>query len=289
MTTDHRQARSFLFAPGNHERRAAKVFQSGADVAILDLEDAVAVAEKPAARNAVVRALQVPRPGLGFVRINPPDTDWCWGDLQAVVGAGLDGVMVPKAEDAASLQAIDWVLRQLERERGLPVGRLCLLPIIETAKGERALEAIVAASSRIRRVAFGGADYSLDLGLQWTAGEHEFDYLRARLVHVSRAAGLAPPIDTVTVQVKEPERFRASAARARQFGLAGKLLIHPDQVALCHEAFAPTPADVERARRIVEAFTAAEAGGVASIRVDGEFIDYPVVEQARRILSAAIP
>ncbi len=284
---DHVKARSFLFAPGNHERRAAKVFQSGADVAILDLEDAVAVDEKAAARESVVRALQVPRAGLGFVRVNGVDTPWCWGDLQAIVGPGLDGVMVPKAESAAQLQVLDWVLTQLERERGLPVGALPLLPIIETALGERQLEALAVASPRVRRFAFGGADYSLDLGLQWTAGEQEFDYLRSRLVHVSRAAGLAAPIDTVTVQVKEPERFASSAARARQFGLYGKLLIHPDQVALCHEAFAPSAAEVARAQKIVEAFAAAEAEGVASLRVDGEFIDYPVVEKARRVLAAA--
>jgi citrate lyase subunit beta/citryl-CoA lyase len=286
---DHVKARSFLFAPGNHERRAAKVFQSGADVAILDLEDAVAVDEKLAARESVVLALQVPRPGLGFVRINGVDTPWCWGDLQTIVGPGLDGVMVPKAESAAQLQVLDWVLTQLERERGLVVGALPLLPIIETALGERQLEALAMASPRVRRFAFGGADYSLDLGLQWTAGEQEFDYLRSRLVHVSRAAGLAAPIDTVTVQVKEPERFASSAARARQFGLYGKLLIHPDQVALCHEAFAPSAAEVARAQKIVEAFVAAEAEGVASLRVDGEFIDYPVVEKARRVLAAAGP
>jgi len=284
---DHVKARSFLFAPGNHERRAAKVFQSGADVAILDLEDAVAVDEKTAARESVVRALQVPRAGLGFVRVNGVETPWCWADLQAIVGPGLDGVMVPKAESAAQLQVLDWVLTQLERERGLVVGALPLLPIIETALGERHLETLAAASPRVRRFAFGGADYSLDLGLQWTAGEQEFDYLRSRLVHVSRAAGLAAPIDTVTVQVKEPERFASSAARARQFGLYGKLLIHPDQVALCHAAFAPSAAEVARAQKIVEAFAAAEAEGVASLRVDGEFIDYPVVEKARRVLAAA--
>ena len=284
---DHVRARSFLFAPGNHERRAEKVFQSGADVAILDLEDAVAVEEKAAARASVVRALQAPRSGLGFVRINGVDTPWCWADLQAIVGPGLDGVMVPKVESAVQLQVLDWVLTQLERERGLVAGSLPLLPIIETALGESRLEALATASPRVRRFAFGGADYSLDLGLQWTAGEQEFDYLRARLVHVSRAAGLAAPIDTVTVQVKEPERFASSAARARQFGLYGKLLIHPDQVALCHAAFAPSAAEVARAQRIIEAFVAAEAEGVASLRVDGEFIDYPVVEKARRILAAA--
>ena len=286
---DHVKARSFLFAPGNHERRAAKVFQSGADVAILDLEDAVAVDEKAAARESVVRALQVPRAGLGFVRVNGVDTPWCWADLQAIVGLGLDGVMVPKAESAAQLQVLDWVLTQLERERGLVVGALPLLPIIETALGERHLEALAVASPRVRRFAFGGADYSLDLGLQWTAGEQEFDYLRSRLVHVSRAAGLAAPIDTVTVQLTEPARFATSAARARQFGLYGKLLIHPDQVALCHAAFAPSAAEVARAQKIVEAFAAAEAEGVASLRVDGEFIDYPVVEKARRVLAAAGP
>jgi hypothetical protein len=172
---DHVKARSFLFAPGNHERRAAKVFQSGADVAILDLEDAVAVDEKAAARDSVARALQVPRAGLGFVRVNGVDTPWCWGDLQTIVGPGLDGVMVPKAESAAQLQVLDWLLTQLERERGLVVGALPLLPIIETALGERQLEALAAASPRVRRFAFGGADYSLDLGLQWSTGEQEFE------------------------------------------------------------------------------------------------------------------
>ena len=153
---DHVKARSFLFAPGNHERRAAKVFQSGADVAILDLEDAVAGDEKAAARESVVRALQVPRVGLGFVRVNGVDTPWCWADLQAIVGLGLDGVMVPKAESAAQLQALDWVLTQLERERGLVVGALPLLPIIETALGECHLEALAAASPQTVRGGWPG-------------------------------------------------------------------------------------------------------------------------------------
>ncbi len=280
--------RSFLFAPGNHERRAAKVFQSGADVAILDLEDAVATTEKLAARALVVAALQVPRSCLGYVRVNGFDTAWCWDDLQAIVGPRLDGVMLPKVERPEQLQTLDWVLTQLERARGLPVGSLDLLPIIETALGAEQLPALARATPRVRRLAFGGADYTLDLGLQWTAGEQELDYLRSRLVHVSRAAGLEAPIDTVTVQVKDAARFSASAARARQFGLTGKLLIHPDQVPLCHAAFTPSAAELARAQRIVAEFAVAQAAGIAALRIDGEFIDYPVVEQARR-LCASVP
>lgn len=292
MTTTPRPdalLRSFLFAPGNHARRAEKVFESGADVAILDLEDAVAVEEKVPARAAAVAALQRPRTCLGYLRVNGVDTPWCWGDLQAGVGPWLDGIVVPKAETAAQLQLVDWVITQLERERGLPAGAIDLLPIIETAAGLMNLETIVRATPRVRRLAFGGADYTLDLNLRWTAGEEELAYARGRLVHLSRLGGLAAPVDTVTVQVKDAERCAADCRRGRQFGFGGKLLIHPDQVAPCHAAFSPSPAEVARAEKIIAAFAEAEAAGLASLRVDGEFIDYPVVEQARRVVAAARP
>ena len=127
--------RSFLFAPGNHPRRVEKALTLDADAVILDLEDAVAIAEKPATRGAVVAAYRQPRSGLLYVRVNAADTEFCHGDFAAIVQRGLDGIILPKVENAAAIQTIDWLLANLERERGLPAGGIDLVPIVETAKG----------------------------------------------------------------------------------------------------------------------------------------------------------
>ncbi len=279
--------RSLLFAPANHARHAARVFESGADAAVLDLEDAVPPAGKVAARASALAALARPRACAGYVRINSFATPWCHGDLVAVVAAGTDGVVLPKAESGEQLRSLDWLIGNLERERGLPVGAIDLLPLVETARGIIALEGICSASPRVRRVAFGGGDYTLDLGLTWTVAEDELAFARARLVHCARVAGIEPPIDTVLLQLRDGERFRTSAARARQLGFQGKLCIHPDQVAIANEAFAPTAAEIARARAVVAAFEAAEEAGSAAIEVDGQFVDYPVLHAARRVLALA--
>jgi citrate lyase subunit beta/citryl-CoA lyase len=279
--------RSWLFTPANHARRVEKVFQSGADVAILDLEDAVAPDQKPAARLAAAEALGRPRACAGYVRVNGVETAWCHADLQAVAVPGLDGVMLPKTEGADELRTIDWLLTQLERERGLPAGRIDLVPLIETAAGLATLDEICRASPRVSRLAFGGADYAADLDLVWTEGEEEFAYARARLTHASRAAGLEPPIDTVVVQIRDHERFRAAARRGRQLGFQGKLCIHPDQVPLANGVFGPTPEEVAQARKVLAAWADAEAKGLASIQLDGSFIDPPIAAKARRIVAVA--
>src|SRR5258708_28551534 len=127
--------RSFLFTPGNHARRVEKVFQCGADAAILDLEDAVANAEKPATRRVVAEALRRPRGCLGYVRVNAMGSEWCYGDLKEVVKSAPDGIVLPKVESAAGLLTIDWLLAQLERDAGLKAGSIDLIPIIETGAG----------------------------------------------------------------------------------------------------------------------------------------------------------
>ncbi len=279
--------RSYLFAPGNHPRKVEKALTAGADAVILDLEDAVAIAEKEATRTVVVEALQRPRKGLGYVRINGAGTRWCMGDLETVVGPWLDGIVLPKVESAEQLRLISEKIGEAERHLGLPRGAIDLMPIVETALGIESAREIAAAGPRVRRLAFGGGDYTTDLDIVWTPQEHELAYARAKLTHASRIAGIEPPVDTVVVQVKDIERFRQSAANGRRAGFAGKLCIHPDQVLPCNEAFTPSASEVERARRVVAAFEQAEAGGSASIRVEGEFVDYPLVERARRVLALA--
>src|SRR5436190_4131169 len=152
--------RSFLFAPGNHARRVEKALSLAADAVILDLEDAVATAEKRATRDAVIAALARPRRALVYVRVNAVDTEFCYGDLAAIVRPGLDGIILPKVESASGLATIDWLLAQLECERGLPPGGIDLIPIIETARGLDRLGAILGGGSRVKRVAFGAGDLS---------------------------------------------------------------------------------------------------------------------------------
>jgi len=286
-TGTSRAFRSVLFAPGNHPRRAAKVLATGADVAVLDLEDAVAVGEKLAARELVAQALRGPRDCAGFVRVNAFETQWCYGDLIAIVAPTLDGVVLPKTETADQLRTIDWVISQLERERGLAAGSIDLMPIIETARGIMGLESILNATPRVRRVAFGGGDYTLDLDVQWSEDEGEFAFARGQLVHWSRAAGIEAPIDTVLLQIRDTERFARSARLARRLGFQGKLCIHPDQVAPANAAFTPTAEEVAQARSVLAAFADAERNGLASIQVGGVFVDYAIVYKAQRVITLA--
>jgi len=287
--------RSFLFAPGNHARRVEKAFTLAADAVILDLEDAVAESEKSAARPMVREALARPRAGRGYVRVNAMGTPWCFRDLVEVVGKGVDGIVLPKVESAADLHAIDWLVASLEREQGLEVGTIDLMPLIETAAGIQRIDRILQARSlrpyagrwRVRRVAFGAGDYAHDLGRSPTLDEDELADARARLVLASRGAGLESPVDSPWFHLKEVAAFERAVARSRRTGFQGRLCIHPDQVPAVNRAFAPSAAEVASAARIVEAFTEAEARGLAAIQVDGQMIDYPIVSQARKVLEAA--
>ncbi|MEM8983973.1 MAG: CoA ester lyase [Pseudomonadota bacterium] len=279
--------RSFLFTPGNHPRKVAKVFDAGADAIILDLEDAVANAEKVTTRAAVIAALANPRTCRGYVRVNGTETEWWRDDIDSVVTANLDGIVLPKVETTAALLAVDQAISNAERRLGLAAGSIDLMPIVETAAGVEQVAEFAGATARVRRLAFGGGDYTLDLDLIWNEDEAALDYARAKLAHASRVAGLEPPIDTVVLQIRDDARFSRSAERGRTFGFAGKLCIHPQQVALCHAVFTPTAAEIDHARRVVAAFEQAEAAGSASIQLDGYFIDYPIVYKAQRILAFA--
>ena len=234
--------RTFLFAPGNHARRVEKALSLDADAVILDLEDAVAIAEKPATRKLVVDALQRSRTGLGYIRVNAISTEFCHGDIDAVVARGVDGIVLPKVEAAHELKTIDWLVGELERARGLPRGGIDIIPIIETARGMQAAYEIA-------------------------------------------AAGIEPPLDTVWIELKDTDGFKASALRCRQLGYQGKMCIYPDQVGVVNAIFTPSVEDIARAKKFVAAFAEAERTGLASIQVDGRFIDYPIVYRAQRILA----
>jgi citrate lyase subunit beta/citryl-CoA lyase len=278
--------RSFLFAPGNHPRRVEKALTLDADAVILDLEDAVAIAEKPATRGAVVAAYSRPRAGLLYVRVNAADTEFCHGDFTAIVQPGLDGIILPKVENAAAIQTIDWLLSNLERERGLREGAIDLIPIIETARGLTEIETILGAGTRVGRCAFGAGDFTLDVNMRWSREEGELAYARARVFTASRAAGIEAPLDTVWVDLQDEVGLEASTRLALGLGFQGKMCIHPNQVGVVNRVFTPTNAEIDFAERVVAAFAEAEKSGSAAIQLDGKFIDYPIVYRARRTLDA---
>jgi citrate lyase subunit beta/citryl-CoA lyase len=284
--------RSFLFAPGNVPRRMEKALTLDADAVIVDLEDSVALTDKEATRKPVAEALARPRKGRAYVRVNAPSTPFCYGDLVATLHKGVDGVVLPKVESAADLHAVDWLIAALERERGIPEGSIDLMPQIETAVGVQRVDRIFQARSlrpykapwRVKRAAFGAADYGHELGLSPTLDEPELADARARVVLASRAAGLENPIDSPWFHFKEAEAFARALERSRRGGFQGRLCVHPDQIGPVNRAYLPSAEEVARAERIVAAFKEAEARGAAAIQVDGQMIDYPVVHRAQALV-----
>lgn len=286
--------RSFLFAPGNVARRVEKALTLEADVVIVDLEDSVALAEKAATRRPVAAALERPRRARGFVRVNAPSTPFCFSDLLETIHGKVEGVVLPKVESAADLHAIDWMLWNLERERGIPEGSIDLMPQIETAAGVQRIDRVLQARSlrpykgpwRVKRVAFGAADYSHELGLTVGPEEAELADARARVVLSSRAAGLEGPIDSPWFDFKDNAGFARALERSRRGGFQGRLCVHPDQLAPVNAAYQPSAEELARAERIVAAFRQAEARGEAAVQVDGQMVDYPVAYRAQALLDS---
>lgn len=269
------QARSLLFVPGNRPERFLKAAQSGADAVVLDLEDAVPLAQKDAARDAIgqqwaqLLALQVPL----VVRINAADSAAWPADLAALARLPqLAAVMVPKAESAETL-----------RQAHQALAGVALLPLIESAAGYDAL-APIAAAPGVLRLVLGHIDFMADTGLQCSDDERELAPLRFAIAMATRRQRLAPAIDGVTVAIDDAQRLREDTQRALRFGFGAKLCIHPRQVAGVHEALAPSAAELDWARRVVAA-DAAAAG--AAVQLDGRMVDAPVVLQARRVLARA--
>ncbi|MBV8652204.1 MAG: CoA ester lyase [Alphaproteobacteria bacterium] len=279
--------RSLLFVPATSPDKAEKAFASAADGVIVDLEDAVAVAEKPRARELAAQLLKSRRSRRIFLRVNALSTPYCFDDLQTAAAAELDGIVLPKAESASDLATADWVLSQLEAKAGKPAGRIEIMPILETARGVAAAAEIARASKRLKRLAFGAVDFALDMDVDIVDETGAMAQARFAIALASREAGLEGPMDTVFVDIRDLDGLRAASMRARAMGFSGKTCIHPAQIATINEVFSPSEAELARAREIVAAFDAAEAAGAAAVKVGGIMVDYPVVEKARRLLATA--
>jgi citrate lyase subunit beta / citryl-CoA lyase len=284
--------RSVLYTPGDRGDRLEKALRDGAaDLVLADLEDAVAPDRKEEARRQVAAAFAaVPPSGtrLRGVRINAWPGPAASQDLAAVLPLRPQVLAVPKCEDPKAIAALAGQLDAREHELGIPHGATRLLVILETAAGVLAARELASASPRVLAVAFGAEDLAADAGLRRSASNAEVAVPRA-LVALAAAAARVAAVDMITADPKDAERARREAAEARALGYAGKMCIHPAQVAAIHDAFRPSPEEVAAARRVVEAVAKAgiAAGGVAV--VDGKMVDVPFLLQAQRILADAGP
>ena len=269
-------ARSFLFVPANRPERYAKARSSGAGAVIIDLEDAIAPDDKPAARlqlEAAFADVPVADRSRVLVRINAAGTPWHDDDLllmALLAHAGLAGVVLPKAESPDQLAHVAAL-----------VGRACvLLPMIESAAGLEAVNEI-ARSPQVARLLFGNLDFQADLGMACGPDEAELHSVRMALVMASRRAGLAPPVDGVTASMGDLAQVQKDAERSRRSGFGARLCIHPAQVAVVHAALAPTAAELDWARRVLQASELTKSG---VFTLDGRMVDAPVLLLARRML-----
>jgi citrate lyase subunit beta/citryl-CoA lyase len=268
-----------------------KALHSGADVIIIDLEDAVPLAQKEETRPKVRGKVLEHGGKKTIVRVNAIGSGFCQGDLDEVIVKELGCIMLPKVESPEQIHEINLRLLRAEEERGMPPGAVSVIVLIESARAVQNIFHLLSEKTepvRVLTAAFGAADYSLDLGMEITKEGSELLYPRSRIAVACRAAEIEPPLDTpFMIDLKDMESLKADAMRAKQLGFQGKLCIHPNQIEPCHAIFSPTREEVLYAEKVIEAFEEAEAGGVAAIQLDGKFIDYPVVERARRTLELA--
>ncbi|MEO3762567.1 CoA ester lyase [Streptomyces sp. B8F3] len=256
---------SWLFVPATRPDRFGKAVGSGADAVIVDLEDAVAAADKAAARDDLYAGWPRDAAVPVAVRVNGPRAAEFADDLAVCRALSPAAVVLPKAESAAQV-------RQAARASGAPV-----LPLIESARGLVGLDGI-AAEPDCLRLLFGSVDLALDLGVR---DDLALDPARSELVRWSAAHGLPAPVDGVTTAVRDAQAVARAAGRGRDWGFGGKLCIHPAQLEQVHAAYAPDEAELAWAGRVLA------AGHDGAAAVDGEMIDRPVVERARRIAAQA--
>lgn len=285
-----RRWRTVLFVPADRPDRIATAHSRGADAIVIDLEDAVAAAEKERVRDALVNLLAHDTPrGPLVVRVNSCDTPWFADDVAALspVLDSLDAVMLPKAAGPEDVRALASLLDAVEG-LGAGHGRVQIMPVIETAVGVLDARPIAAASSRTSTMLFGSADLSADLGITASADGAELAPARSLVVLAAAAAGRPPPMDGPHLTLGDDDGLRRAARSAKALGFGGKAVIHPDQIPTVHGVFGVDQTELAWAHQVEAAYRAAEASGRGVARLaDGTFIDGPVVKQARAVIAAA--
>jgi citrate lyase subunit beta/citryl-CoA lyase len=290
--------RSCLSVPGSSEKMLAKAPRLGADMVFLDLEDAVAPLEKPAARAKVVKAINELDWGdtVLCVRVNAWDTEWTYRDvIEVVEGAGerLDELMLPKVQNAGDVQALDMLLTQIEKVTGRQ-SRVGIEAQIETARGIINVEEICAASDRLETIILGPVDMSASMEMPSLAGGLDipeypgdyFHYVFVKILMAGRANGLQV-IDGPYVKVRDPEGFREFCRRTQILGYDGKWALHPDQVTILNEVFGISQERFDRAKDILEAYEKATTEGdrKGAVMFGDEMIDEASRKVAEKVVA----
>ncbi len=281
--------RSLIFVPGNSTRFIEKAKTLPADIVCFDLEDSVPAKEKDAARKIIADALakRADYKSSVYVRTNSPESGLVQQDLQVIVQQGIDGIVVPKVNDADEVSEITKVLSSLEAERG--TGKLALIPSIETARGVVNAYSIASADDRINALVFGVFDFLHDMKMDYDENDDAgYAYARAKIPVDARAAGVHA-IDAIWQKVDDVDGLVKDATAAKRLGYSGKSIIHPNQIEPVHRVFLPTKSEIEWAKKVVAALGEAmeKGGGKGAVRLEGRMIDAVHYKQAKTILDTA--
>ncbi len=275
--------RSLQYVPAHVEKYVASPHIAAADAVILDLEDSVPADRKAIARAGLATAIpMVARAGADvLVRIN--DGDMAAEDIAAAVQPGVAALVIPKVRDAARLKHLDRMVSDAEAGAGMAAGSVRFVVLIETADGFLDMLAIARATRRTVAINLGNEDFALDLGME--ASDETLLMPRQQLVIVAAAAGIMPlGLMGSATRFDDPDAYRALALKSRRFGFVGSSCIHPSQIALLNEAFAPTAEQVVEARRLVQAAAEAGADGRGAFSIDGRMVDAPIVARAQALI-----
>lgn len=283
-----RLRRTMMFVPGNNPAMVKDAGIYGADSIMFDLEDAVSMAEKDAARDLVYEALQTQDYGNAelVVRVNGQDTPYYANDVRAMVKAGIDVVRLPKAEDAEMVKKLDADITASEKEFGREEGSTMLMAAIESAKGVINAYQIASASDRMMGIALSAEDYTTDMKTHRYPDGAELEFARNMVLHAARAAGVAA-FDTVFTNMNDTEGFYRETEYIHQLGFDGKSLVNPRQIPMVNKVYEPTKKEIENAKNVENAIKEAKLKGSGVISMNGQMVDRPVVLRAERVMRLA--
>lgn len=283
-----RARRAVLYVPGNETRKMEKAVTLDADAVCFDLEDGVALNRKGEARPNIARALVALDFGKSerLARINGVGTGLESEDLDAIVPARPDTIVIPKVSDADQIKWVSARIGELEEKHGIARGATGLIGMIENARGVINLATIAGADARLEALIFGGEDYAADVGAMRTREGTEVLYARSAIVAACAAFGLQA-IDLLFLDFRDPDGLLVEAARGAQLGYAGMQVIHPNQVPIVQEVFTPDAAAIEYAKRVLEAARENLAAGHGAFALDNKMVDMPIIKAAERVLARA--
>ena len=282
--------RSWMFVPGDKQRMIDKALALGCDAIMMDIEDGVAPNEKENARRQIASSLdaldKTRKTPARYVRINAVGSERMFDDLAAVLRPGLEGLVVPKVDHPDQVKAVEDIIVQTEKERGMPRDSVRLLVAIESPVGLFNAHAIASASPRVMGLIFGAEDFCREMGLPLRREGEAADLIYARShIATSAAAAHIQSVDGVWTDLKDPVGLKRHALQARRLGMTGISIVHPSQIADANAAFTPTREDMEYASEVLKAFEEARARGDGAIAFRGQLLDYPIVDRARQTVA----